>query len=193
MKKSAFTMIELIFVIVILGILATVAIPKLASLEDDAIVAKEKSGIASARSGVLTIQSRSKNRAGKAFTLNIEKFATDNTNGESVAVAFTGRDDLVTGTSTTSNYPVALSVSNFTGDASTVPAVAGAINTGLGMALVLGADERDQWQTKGDVNKSFVAGPASSTIATTDAEFNTLGSWEYTITTGRFTYGNTTF
>lgn len=38
--KSAFTMIELIFVIVILGILASVAIPKLSATRDDAKVAK---------------------------------------------------------------------------------------------------------------------------------------------------------
>jgi len=37
--KSAFTMIELIFVIVILGILASVAIPKLAATRDDAKIA----------------------------------------------------------------------------------------------------------------------------------------------------------
>ena len=36
MKRNAFTMIELIFVIVILGILASVAIPKLAATRDDA-------------------------------------------------------------------------------------------------------------------------------------------------------------
>jgi len=36
MKKKSFTMVELIFVIVILGILAAVAIPKLAATRDDA-------------------------------------------------------------------------------------------------------------------------------------------------------------
>ena len=35
-NRSAFTMIELIFIIVIIGILATVAIPKLAATKDDA-------------------------------------------------------------------------------------------------------------------------------------------------------------
>ncbi len=43
MKRSGFTMIELIFVIVILGILASVAIPKLAATRDDAKVSKSLS------------------------------------------------------------------------------------------------------------------------------------------------------
>jgi len=42
MKKPAFTLIELIFVIVILGILAAVAIPKLAASRDDAKLARAR-------------------------------------------------------------------------------------------------------------------------------------------------------
>jgi type II secretory pathway pseudopilin PulG len=45
MKKSAFTMIELIFIIVVLGILASIAIPKLAATRDDAVASKMAANI----------------------------------------------------------------------------------------------------------------------------------------------------
>jgi len=48
MRRSGFTMIELIFVIVILGILASVAIPKLAATRDDAKQATAATSIANA-------------------------------------------------------------------------------------------------------------------------------------------------
>ena len=52
--KHAFTMVELVFVIVILGILAAVAIPRLAATRDDATIAKGRADIASIRSAIAT-------------------------------------------------------------------------------------------------------------------------------------------
>lgn len=47
-NRNGFTMVELIFVIVILGVLAAVAIPKLAATRADAIVTAEVSSVAQA-------------------------------------------------------------------------------------------------------------------------------------------------
>ena len=47
-------MIELVFVIVVLGILAAIAIPKFAATRTDAVIAKGKSDIASIRSGIIS-------------------------------------------------------------------------------------------------------------------------------------------
>jgi len=54
---KAFTMIELVFVIVVLGILAGVAVPKLAATRDDATIAKMRGDIAAIRSGLSLVRS----------------------------------------------------------------------------------------------------------------------------------------
>ena len=52
--KKAFTMIELIFVIVALGILAMVALPRLVSSKEDAEITRVKAEIAAIRSAIQT-------------------------------------------------------------------------------------------------------------------------------------------
>ncbi len=53
-SKNAFTMIELVFVIVVLGILASVAIPKLAATRTDAQISKARADVASIRSAIVS-------------------------------------------------------------------------------------------------------------------------------------------
>ena len=53
-SKYAFTMIELVFVIVILGILAAVALPRLSATRTDAEISKGRSDVASIRSAIVT-------------------------------------------------------------------------------------------------------------------------------------------
>ena len=54
---KAFTMIELVFVIVVLGILAGIAVPRLAATRDDATIAKMRGDIAAIRSGLSLVRS----------------------------------------------------------------------------------------------------------------------------------------
>jgi len=51
-NKKAFTMIELVFVIVIIGILAAVAIPRLAATRDDAEISKARTTLSAVRNSL---------------------------------------------------------------------------------------------------------------------------------------------
>jgi len=51
-NRKAFTMIELVFVIVVIGILSAIAIPRFAVTRDDAIITKARTTVASLRSGL---------------------------------------------------------------------------------------------------------------------------------------------
>ena len=55
---KAFTMIELVFVIVVIGILSAVAIPKLSATRDDAVIARGRSAVASLRSALSTLRQK---------------------------------------------------------------------------------------------------------------------------------------
>ena len=52
--QKAFTVLELVFVIVIVGILSAVAIPKFAVTRDDAVITKARATVASVRSSLST-------------------------------------------------------------------------------------------------------------------------------------------
>ncbi len=52
--KNGFTMIELIFVVIILGVLAAVAVPKFTNAKTSAELASAKSDIAAIRSAIMT-------------------------------------------------------------------------------------------------------------------------------------------
>lgn len=75
--RSAFTMMELIFVIVILGILATVAVPRLAANRDDAEIAKLRSDIASIRGGLSVKRSADMMKGVTTWPTNLEGLSTD--------------------------------------------------------------------------------------------------------------------
>ncbi len=53
-SKKAFTMVELIFVIVIIGILTAIAVPKFAATRDDATITKAITTVAAVRSALAT-------------------------------------------------------------------------------------------------------------------------------------------
>lgn len=53
-NRRGFTMIELVFVIVVLGILTAIAIPRLAATRDDAQMAKGRSDVAAIRAAIIS-------------------------------------------------------------------------------------------------------------------------------------------
>lgn len=76
-------MIELVFVIVVLGILASIAIPKFAATRDDAHIAKARSTIAAVRSGIITERQNRLFRGDNTYATELDDAAA-NTAGETI-------------------------------------------------------------------------------------------------------------
>ena len=85
-SKKAFTMIEAVFVIVILGILAAIAVPKFAATRTDAEISKTRADISSIRSAIV---SERQTQLIKGINSYIDKLST----GEAGDSLFTGSND----------------------------------------------------------------------------------------------------
>ncbi|GHV60378.1 hypothetical protein FACS1894103_5440 [Campylobacterota bacterium] len=209
MKRSAFTMIELIFVIVIMGILAAIALPRFASVQDDANIASENAGIASARSGVQAISGKLTLRPGASILitfLNADGVISDlnvTRGGKGTAYSPTA------GGTTASNYPSALSVeetaSGGVGPSGTqsyqlVATSSGYLANTMGSVL---SDGRNAYATGAvsqylngvlttggtpDETGMTILGPASRSVADANADLNNLGVWIYNGYTGQINW-----
>jgi len=81
--RSAFTMIELVFVIIILGILATVVIPRMAATKGDAVTAKLAQNIMMGASEIASY-AMSKSNVDNNFTLMSNAMFSMQKNGDAV-------------------------------------------------------------------------------------------------------------
>ena len=111
--KKAFTMVELIFVIVILGILAMVALPRLAGSKKDAEITRAKAEIAAIRSAIQTYRGANllSQKEGSGYpedlkTTTIEEITNGTKLGSNWSVNETGSQLTVTiaGNTTTFTY-----------------------------------------------------------------------------------------
>lgn len=82
-QRSAFTMIELVFVIVVLGILAAIAMPRLAATRDDAEIAKGRSDVSAIRAAIVSERQGRLLQGNSAFIATLDDAAQD-TEGETL-------------------------------------------------------------------------------------------------------------
>ncbi len=76
--RNAFTMVELIFVIVIIGILAVIAIPKLSATRDDAKVVTELNNITNCVQDIASSYTSSQQEDNNSANCNLVKCAVIN-------------------------------------------------------------------------------------------------------------------
>lgn len=78
--KSAFTMIELVFIIVVLGILSAVAFPKMAPFLEDAKIARGQSNVSAIRSAIANERAKNMLNGTVAYPQILDDAAQDTEN-----------------------------------------------------------------------------------------------------------------
>jgi general secretion pathway protein G len=82
MNRSAFTLLEIIFVIVVLGILSAIAIPQLSVTREDAVIAKGRSELSTIKNAIMLDRSERLLTGDSAFLTDLDSNVTNNGNGE---------------------------------------------------------------------------------------------------------------
>ena len=83
-NRSAFSMIELVFVIVVLGILAGIAIPKFSATRTDAVIVKGRSDIASLQTAISTERQQHLMQGQSAYVTHVDASVANNTEGVTI-------------------------------------------------------------------------------------------------------------
>jgi hypothetical protein len=166
-------MIELVFVIVILGIMAAVAVPKFASIQDDALISNEKTTISVARQGVATLYGKRLVR-GSDFNITL----SDDTGAEyNATVNFS-----------LAYYPISLDVEKVGGSTDNNFTEATTRGDKRALALVVEPESLADWnrdEQKLPTDNVKLSGPASNVVDDKNAEIHTGNYWEYNNATGK--------
>jgi prepilin-type N-terminal cleavage/methylation domain-containing protein len=174
--KKAFTIIELIFVIVVIGILTAIALPKFSGIQDEALITSEKAGINSIKNVIAVLHGQMMLHGGD---INQTVLRAD---GSEVEISIA---------SSKTNYPQGLCVdfankTVYTDKAPTKPEEV--------LSIALSIDSRGDYKvSKGELFDTYfykykIVGPASSKITNKSAKYNIYGSWEYNTKTGTLLY-----
>jgi prepilin-type N-terminal cleavage/methylation domain-containing protein len=174
--KTAFSMIELVFVIVVLGIISALAVPRFSSIQDDALISAEKQSISVARQGILVLYGKRQVR-GRNFQTTLYNFDGDEYNCK---VHFSD-----------SFFPKSLSVKETTAGTLTdnnlsFDSIAEQYER-RALALVVDSEDLVEWEKLDGSSRNVekLKGPASRYVNDQQNEISSSNYWEYNNTSGK--------